>query len=53
MRESGIERDLDAAAQQETPTLRAERGIVYAFHPVPYRRPAATEGWGLSKKSVR
>lgn len=53
MRASSIDSDLGAVVHQETPTLRAERGIVYAFHSVPYRRPPATEGWGLSKKSVR
>lgn len=55
MRESGIERDLDAAAQQETPTLRAERGIVYAFHFLPYHLdPRIEQFWAsFSEKLAR
>jgi hypothetical protein len=36
MRKNGIESDQGAAVHQETSTTRAERGLVYAFHFLPY-----------------
>lgn len=55
MRASDIKTDLGTAVQQETPTLRAERGIVYAFHFLPYHfDPRLEQFWAsFSEKLAR